>query len=628
VRRTEATSPLTWLGGIIVLYLGLPLAAFAVRFVTSPERGFHSPGLFPALWVSVICATISLGVITVLGLPLAYYLAHSSSKLSSFVLMIVQIPLALPPVMAGIVLIYVVGPYTFLGQLFGQRLTESMAGIVIAMTFCAAPFLIVSARAGFVSVDRGLLDVAATLGHGDAARFLRVSVPLAGPSIRAGMLLTWLRAFGEYGAVVILAYNPASLPIYTYNQFSGVGLPTTMAPTALALCVAALAVMASRIRPPRRRRPRAAGAAAVAPGPNVAHPVTFELAHRLGDFELDVTHCSSARHLAVLGASGSGKSALLRCLAGLYGPAPGPVWYGSELVRDVPVQERQVGYVAQGFSLFPHLTVWEHLMFPKGATAELAAYWLARLRLEGLEARFPSELSGGQRQRVGLAQVLSRSPRVLLLDEPFSALDMPVRKELRRELRRLQHETDLATVLVTHDPDEAAFLSEEVIVISEGRALQSGSTRDVFVRPASASVASLLGIANLYEATVVAPGEMDTFGTTVRMGAGEIPPGSKVQWSIRPEHVDLWPSGAAPPRTSDPRHVLAGAVSDVADYGAVVETIVRVSEHLSIEVRSLGVPDVRVGDPCEVHLRPDAIAVWPVADTVLADRAASAAPRP
>src|SRR5208282_6455272 len=110
----------------------------------------------------------------------------------------------------------------------------------------------------------------------------------------------------------------------------------------------------------------------------------------------------------------------------------------------------------QGFALYPHLNAWEHLLFASGATPETAAYWLGHLRLDGLEDRYPSELSGGQRQRVALAQALCRSPDLLLLDEPFSALDFPVRRELRRELRRLQHETSLSTVLVTHDPEEAA----------------------------------------------------------------------------------------------------------------------------------------------------------------------------
>ena len=248
-------SPLTWLAGLIVLYLGYPLAAFAVRLVTSPQRGFHAPGLFPALWVSVCGATISLALVTLLGVPLAYRLARSNGRVASVIGVIVMIPLALPPLMSGIVLVYLVGPYTFLGQLSGERLTDSMIGVVIAMTFVSAPFLIVAARAAFAGVDQGLLDVAKTLGHSDLSNFLQVAVPGAGPGIRAGMLLTWLRAFGEYGAVVILAYNPASLPIYTYNQFSGRGLPTTLAPTAFALAVAVVVVVISRVklRAPHRR---------------------------------------------------------------------------------------------------------------------------------------------------------------------------------------------------------------------------------------------------------------------------------------------------------------------------------------------------------------------------------------
>jgi ABC-type sulfate transport system permease component len=240
-------SPLTWLGGLLVVYLGYPIAGFVVRLITSPQRGFHAPGLFAALWVSVAGATISLALVTLCGVPLAYLLARSKGRLAALVGVLVQIPLALPPLMSGIVLVYLIGPYTFLGQLFGEHLTDSMVGVVIAMSFVSSPFLIVAARAAFSGVDQGMLDVARTLGYSEMSRFARVAVPSAGHGIRAGMLLTWLRAFGEYGAVVILAYNPASLPIYTYNQFSGRGLPTTLAPTALALAVAVVVVLVSRM---------------------------------------------------------------------------------------------------------------------------------------------------------------------------------------------------------------------------------------------------------------------------------------------------------------------------------------------------------------------------------------------
>jgi molybdate transport system permease protein len=612
-----ARSPLAWLGTLLVLYLGLPLVAFAVRFVAAPQRGFHSPGLFPALWVSLICATISLGLTTLFGVPLAYLLARSRGRLASVVGIIVQIPLALPPIMSGVVLIYIVGPYTFLGELFNRRLTDSMAGIVIAMTFCSAPFLIVSARAAFVSVDQGLLDVAATLGHSDLSRFIKVAVPMAGPGIRAGMLLSWLRAFGEYGAVVILAYNPASLPIYTYNQFSGRGLPTTLAPTALALAVAVVAVMISRVKIKNPARPSVHAATPKAPGPSPSQPVRFAVDHQLGSFHLALAHESSGRHLAILGPSGSGKSALLRCLAGLYGSSPGPVWYGDLPVRDVAVERRRVGYVAQGFSLYPHLSVWQHLLFATGATPELAAYWLEHLRLEGLEDRYPSELSGGQRQRVALAQVLCRSPQILLLDEPFSSLDVPVRLELRRELRRLQRETGLATVLVSHDPEEAAFLSDEVLVIANGRALQSGTSREVFSRPASAEVARLLGIANLHQATVVSPGLIDAHGARIETDTGDASPGAEILWSIRPERVMI----ARAPNSTQPGHALSGAallatVTDIADVGTAVDFFVALNADLELQARLPEPIDLEVGASCSVEMAPEAISLWPAPESI------------
>ncbi len=616
--RGSPRNPLTWLGGLIAAYLILPLVAFVVRFLADPTRGFGTPGLFPALWISISCATISLVLITLFGVPLAYYLARSRSRTASVIGVLVHLPLALPPLMSGIVLIYIVGPYTFLGQLFGEHLTDSMTGIVITMTFCAAPFLIIAARASFVTLDEGLLDVAATLGHSEMSRFLRVAVPVARPGIRAGMLMAWLRAFGEYGAVIILAYNPASLPVYTYNQFSGRGLPMTLAPTALALAIAVLVVVLSRIHFTKFPRHHVAAPTPRAPTRAASRPVNFDIDHHVGSFHLTVNHKSNTSHLAVLGASGSGKSALLRCLAGLHGSAPGPVWYGDHSVRNVPTEKRRVGYVAQGFSLYPHLTVWSHLLFADGATPELAAYWLSHLHLDGLENRYPSELSGGQRQRVGLAQVLCRSPEVLLLDEPFSALDMPVRLELRRELRKLQRETGLATVLVTHDPEEAGFLSSEVIVIASGRVLQSGASREVFARPASPEVARLLGIANLHHATVAARGQIDACGAFIAVDTIDLPVGAAVLWSIRPEHVAI-SSTEGSSQSGHADVALLGTITDIADVGTAIDLFIAITGELEIQARTLDPVDFQVGTRCRVELPPEAISLWAVSTSLDSD---------
>jgi molybdate transport system permease protein len=597
---------------LIVVYLGYPLAAFAVRFVTSPQRGFHVPGLFPALWVSLSGATIALALSTLFGVPLAFLLARSKGRLAAVVGLVVQIPLALPPLMSGIVLVYIVGPYTFLGQLFGRHLTDSLVGVVIAMTFVSSPFLIVASRAAFASIDQGLLDVAATLGHSEASRFLRVAVPGAGHGIRAGMLLTWLRAFGEYGAVVILAYNPASLPIYTYNQFSGRGLPTTLAPTALALGVAVVVVLLSRVKLPAPSSRAGVPSTKKSPVAVTSQPVRFEIDHHLASLHLEMAHHSDARHLGVLGPSGSGKSALLRCVAGLYGSSPGPVWYGDQSVEGVAVERRGVGYVAQGFSLFPHLSVWRQLLFAKGATPELAAYWLEHLHLKGLEGRMPSELSGGERQRVGLAQVLCRSPRVLLLDEPFSALDVPVRLELRRELRRLQRETGLATVLVTHDPEEAAFLSDELMVIADGRVLQSGTSRLVFSRPASAKVATLVGVENLNLANVVSSNSIEVAGALVPISPTELATGTSVLWCIRPERVTVVRDDEHVDSSNGEGRALRGILNDVADTGTAYDLFVSVGDGLEIKARTWETLDFDVGSRCRVEFDPEGISLWAV----------------
>ena len=599
-----ARSPLAWLGGLVTLYLGLPLAAFALRLAKGPVRGFNTPGLFPALRVSLLGATISLGLVTLLGVPLAFVLARSRGRIAGVVSMIVHVPLALPPLMSGIVLVYLVGPYTVLGRLFGGRLTNSLTGVVLAMSFCAAPFLIVAARAAFAALDQNLLDVAATLGHGEVARFVRVAVPVAGTGIRAGMLLAWLRAFGEYGAVIILAYNPASLPVYTYNQFGGVGLTTTLAPTALALAVAGVAVALSRVSLPGWRS--AAPTTPRVPGPTPTQPVGFDVDHQLGTFHLRLEHAPAARHLAVLGPSGSGKSALLRCLAGLEGERPGRVWFGAREVTTTPVERRRVGYVAQGFTLFPHLTVWRHLLFPVGADPATASYWLERFQLGDLAERRPAQLSGGQRQRVALAQALCASPDVLLLDEPFSALDAPVRLELRRELRRTQRETGLATILVTHDPEEAAFLADDVEVIAEGRVLQAGPSREVFLRPVSPAVARLLGTANVHRARVAAPGVLDADGVALSALGADLPVGTPVIWSVEPADVAVVDAAGA-------SGSLPATLGDVVDLAGTTEYFATLANGLEVRARSRQPATLSPGESCGLVIPADAVRVWAAA---------------
>ena len=592
-------SPLTWLGGLLAVYLLVPVVAFLWRLAGSSDRGFATPGLWPALRTSAESATLATAIVVVLGVPLAHWLARSTGVVGRIVGVLVQLPLALPPVMSGIVLIYLVGPYTTIGRFFDGRLTDSFAGVVIAQTFVASPFLIVAARSAFAAIDPVLDDLGATLGLRPVERFWRISLPIAASGIRAGALLTWMRALGEYGATVLLAYHPYTLPVFTYVQFSSTGIPTTQAPTALALALAALALALSQLRWRRRRAGDTVLPAPRPPQPADPVAVTFDLDVTVGTFRLKIAHRAVSHRIAILGPSGAGKSMTLRALAGLLGPQAGAVSFGAEPMTGVATEHRHLGYVPQHHGLLPQRRVWSQVMFGRGADGELAAWWLDALQLHGLADRSPHQLSGGQQQRVSLARALARRPRLLLLDEPFSALDAPVREELRRELRRVQRETGLSTVLVTHDPEEAALLADEILVIADGRLLQAGPREEVYRRPASPAVARLLGIQNLNSGRVIGAGVLLVGSAHVAVST-DLPTGTEVLWSVRPERISLGSTGR-----------YEALVTDVADLGSVVAVTATLLDGPELRIRTIDGGGVVIGQRCGLDIAPEAISLWP-----------------
>lgn len=599
-----ARSPLSWLSALLLAYLAVPLAVFIVRSGGHPGEGFSQPGLWGAFAISAEAATISATLIGFFGIPLAYLLARRHGRASSIAGVMVQLPLALPPLMSGVVLLYVFGPYTWLGDLSGGRFTESLTGIVLAQTFVASPFLVITARAAFRAVDPSLEDVAATAGLRPLHRFALVAVPLAAPGIRAGLLLAWLRAFGEYGATVMLSYHPYSLPVFLYTQFSAIGLPATQAPALLALGLAAVVVGLSRVRlPKRRRKVVAAVAPALASGPRPPVPVGFDLSMDLGAFRLRLAHQASSHRLAIVGPSGAGKSLTLRSLAGLM---PGTVSFGGRPVGSLPPEERRVGYVPQGQSLMPNLSAWENIVFGRHADPAVASWWSQALGLEGLEELLPADLSGGQRQRVALARAFSCQPSVVLLDEPFTGLDAPARTALLQELRRLQLQAGLSSVLVTHDYREAALLADEIVVISAGCALQAGPLAEVSRHPASPEVAALLGFRNLLPGVSTSPVSLRAGTTLVTTGPHGVPVGGPLTWCVRPEQVLV--GGAATPG-NDP-----AKVTDVVELGASYLVTLSLGEGLVLEADLAGGPGPpKPGEMCSVSFPPGAILAWPAA---------------
>ncbi len=568
--RTTAR-PLLWLAMLLAAYLCAPFIASVPQIGHADWAGVDWRATWSAVAVSAASASVAALIILVGGVPLGYWLARSSSRGMALLGFVVQLPLALPPLTSGVLLLFLLGPYSWIGRAVGGVLTDSFAGIVLAETFVAAPFLIVAARSAFASVDPVFDDVAATLGHHAGSRFFRVMLPIAWPAIRAGLALAWLRAFGEFGATVMVAYHPYSLPVYTYVVFGGQGLPAMMPlllPTlAIAIVCAALSIYsrsAGRDEPERRLDNGDEPAlAAAGTGPSSADQeqrLVFQLTRNLGSFTLDIAWAPSTRRLAIIGPSGSGKSLALRLIAGLEHNDAGTVTLGALDLAALPPERRQIGYMPQDYGLFPHMTVAQQLAFPVDADATNARYWV--------------------------------------FDEPFAALDTPRRRRLQQSLRALQREIAAVTVIVTHDPDEAALLADEVLVIEQGRVLQTGSIENVFERPATMRVAELLGVRNIGQGVIRVPGQLEIAdGFVLETSDRSLAAGQNVMWRVASRAIALTPDGAH-----------AGIVDAIELRGG--ERHVRVDiEGVRLEFMS---DDARLREKeaCRFAIDPHGVSIW------------------
>lgn len=268
--------------------------------------------------------------------------------------------------------------------------------------------------------------------------------------------------------------------------------------------------------------------------------------------------CAPGEVLALVGPSGSGKSTLLRSIAGLYQvqngaiSCDGDVWLDSTKRINQPTAQRRVGMVFQSFALFPHLSALENvaeamLDLPRKQRLKQAQAWLDRVHLHDLKNRLPHQLSGGQQQRVALARALARQPRVLLMDEPFSAVDRATRESLYQELAELRNELLMPVILVTHDLDEATLLSDRMCILSEGNTLQTDTPDQILQAPKSTKVARLLGMRNLFNGRVV---EQNADATILEWGAlrltirrqNEYSVGTTVSWGLPTSGVLLMPT--------------------------------------------------------------------------------------
>jgi putative spermidine/putrescine transport system ATP-binding protein len=296
------------------------------------------------------------------------------------------------------------------------------------------------------------------------------------------------------------------------------------------------------------------------------------------DFSLSV---AQGEFVSLLGPSGCGKTTTLRMIAGFEQPDRGQILLDGQELTAIPPNQRGAGMVFQAYALFPNLSVLGNIGFgleiahvPREEIRRTVAELLSLVKLEGIQDRFPHQLSGGQQQRVALARALALKPRLLLLDEPLSALDAKVRVSLRTEIRRIQSSLGITTIYVTHDQEEALSISDRVVVMREGSIEQDASPREIYRQPASRFVAEFIGTANQFEGVAVDEHtvRMDGFDLNV-----SVPPeliGHQIVVLVRPENVRLV-EGVEPDTETD--NVLRGRIESISFMGPV--TRVSVASH-------------------------------------------------
>ncbi len=321
------------------------------------------------------------------------------------------------------------------------------------------------------------------------------------------------------------------------------------------------------------------------------------------------------RFTSLLGPSGSGKTTLLRIVGGFVMPDAGRVRIGGADVTDEPLWKRNIGMVFQSYALFPHMSVVENVAYGlnrrgiRGAKArEEVARVLDLMHLNGFEGRRPKQLSGGQQQRVALARAIVTKPRVLLLDEPLSALDRRLRQDMQVELRRIQQESGLTTIFVTHDQEEALTLSDKVAILDRGRIVQEGAPAAIYERPRTRFAAAFLGDTNVMTGRVMSGG-IEIAGGLIRTLDSLPVEGTEATLVVRPEKMTILPAGASSGETNR----VEAVVEQVIYAGPTSTTLLRGVDGASLKVfgQNREVLDLALGTPVSLS--------WSPAHTVLLD---------
>jgi sulfate transport system ATP-binding protein len=634
-RRAQAESAIVrWtLIALATLVLGVLIMVPLINvFFEAFARGprvywnalFNDPDTLSAILLTLRVAPVAVLFNFIFGFAAAWAIARFRFPGRTLLTAMIDLPFAVSPVVAGLVFVLIFGLQGFFGPWLREhdiKIIFATPGLILATAFVTFPFVARELIPLMEAIGADEETAAVSLGARAWDILRRITLPNVKWGLLYGVILCNARAMGEFGAVYVVSGHIAgqtdTMPLRVeklfqeYNTPGSFALASVLSSLALVTLIVKTALewktrneLRSRLRENKLDEMASVGPSATARAPRLREKPSADrrgtddtgsgkeaaglgisvrnVTKRFGSFmalddvSLEVPHGAL---LALLGPSGSGKTTLLRIISGLDTPDSGAIRYQDEDATNRSPRDRNVGFVFQHYALFRHMSVFENVAFGlrvrkwKEPQIRERVHELLRLvQLDGLGKQAPSQLSGGQRQRVALARALAAQPKVLLLDEPFGALDAKVRQELRSWLRKLHDEIHVTSVFVTHDQEEAFEVADRVVVMSHGRIEQEGTPEEVFERPANAFVMDFLGNVNVFHGRVEG-GRAMLGGIELAHGDYLHAEGSLVTAYVRPHEleIDRIPRGPSSLEAEVVRINPAGAAVKVelfaADFG-------------------------------------------------------------
>ena len=465
-----------------------------------------------------------------LGIAAAHGIFNYRGKGKNLIDGLLTLPLVLPPTVVGFFLLLILGK-NGLGQLLqplGITVIFTWYATVIAAIVVAFPLMYKTALGTFKQIDTNLLAAARTLGASEWRVFWQITLPLSKSGIIAGTILTFARALGEFGATLMLAGNipgeTQTIPIAIFFAAEGGEIDSALLWVIVIVAISLIATFGLNywsdlpqiIKTSPQYQERNYLTPPILSFKRNENNLLVDIQKSLPNYTLITSFTADNYPLGLLGASGAGKSMILRCIAGLEKPNKGCIVLNGRVLFDeqkqinLPVRDRSIGFVFQNYALFPHLNVAQNIAFGLQHLSPLERNrrvneLITLMHLQGMQNRYPKNLSGGQQQRVALARALAMQPEVLLLDEPFSALDTHLRSQLEKQLIAIVNNYQGVTLFVTHNLEEVYRVCKNLLVLSEGKTAAYESKENIFEHPRNFTTAQITGCKNFSRTQVISP---------------------------------------------------------------------------------------------------------------------------